>query len=119
MTKDLDYYMQLSYRTVVTEDKEEGGFALHCPELPGCMTCADTLEQGFAMMEDAKKCWFSACLEDGISIPEPSNLDDYSGQFKLRIPRSLHKSLAERSRNEGISMNQLCVYLLSSAVVER
>jgi predicted HicB family RNase H-like nuclease len=40
-------------------------------------------------------------------------LDDYSGQFKLRIPKSLHKALAEHSRREGISMNQYCLYLLS------
>ncbi|MCI5588370.1 MAG: type II toxin-antitoxin system HicB family antitoxin, partial [Lachnospiraceae bacterium] len=38
---------------------------------------------------------------------------DYSGQFKLRIPRSLHRSLVEHSKKEGISMNQYCVYLLS------
>ncbi|MCI8980594.1 MAG: toxin-antitoxin system HicB family antitoxin, partial [Clostridia bacterium] len=37
----------------------------------------------------------------------------YSGQFKLRMPKSLHKELAERSKAEGISMNQYCVYLLS------
>lgn len=54
-----------------------------------------------------------AALEDGISIHEPDNLGDYSGQFKLRIPRSLHRSLAEHSKREGVSMNQYCVYLLS------
>ena len=50
-----------------------------------------------------------------ISYPiyEPDSLENYSGQFKLRIPRSLHRSLAEHSQREGISMNQYCVYLLS------
>ena len=114
MKKDIDYYMGLSYRVEVVEDKEEGGFALHCPELPGCITCAETISQGFEMIEDAKRSWFEACLEDGIPIPEPNNINDYSGQFKLRIPKSLHKTLAERSRQEGISMNQYCLYLLSS-----
>jgi len=114
MKRDLNYYMGLSYRIEVVEDKEEGGFALHCPELPGCMTCAETISQGFEMIEDAKKCWFEACLEDGTAIPEPSRFSDYSGQFKLRIPKSLHKTLAERSRREGISMNQYCLYLLSN-----
>ena len=57
--------------------------------------------------------WLTAALEDGIPISEPGELDDYSGQFKLRLPKSLHKSLAEHSRAEGISMNQYCVYLLS------
>ncbi|MFA6663841.1 MAG: toxin-antitoxin system HicB family antitoxin, partial [Lachnospiraceae bacterium] len=28
-------------------------------------------------------------------------------------PKSLHRSLSEHSKEEGISMNQYCVYLLS------
>ena len=40
-------------------------------------------------------------------------LEDHSGQFRLRILRSLHRSLVEHSQREGISMNQYCVYLLS------
>lgn len=116
MDKNLEYYMSLPYRVEVVEDKAEGGFTLHCPELPGCMTCADTVEQGFQLLEDAKKCWFTACLEDNIAIPEPAKLEDYSGQFKLRLPKSLHKLLAQRSREEGISMNQYCVYLLSKGI---
>lgn len=62
---------------------------------------------------DAKKAWMEAALEEGIEIYEPDSLEEYSGQFKLRIPRSLHRSLAEHSRREGISMNQYCVYLLA------
>jgi len=114
MNKDLSYYMGLNYKVEVVEDKDEGGYALSCPELAGCMTCADNLQDGFKMIEDAKKSWFTACIEDGIEIPEPTHLEDYSGQFKLRIPKTLHKTLAERSRREGISMNQYCLYLLSS-----
>lgn len=60
-----------------------------------------------------KKAWFEAVLEEGGKIHEPDSLEDYSGQFKLRIPRSLHRSLAEHSKREGISMNQYCMYLLS------
>ena len=116
MSKDLNYYMSLPYRVEVVEDKEEGGYALHCPELSGCMTCADTIEQGFRMIEDAKREWFMACLEDGITIPEPSRLEDYRGQFKLRLPKSLHRLLAQRSDEEGVSMNQYCVYLLSKGI---
>ena len=116
MNKNLDYYMSLNYRIEVMEDKEEGGYAFSCPELKGCITCADTIQQGFEMIADAKKSWLTACLEEGIPIPEPGNINEYSGQFKLRIPKSLHKALAERSQQEGISMNQYCVYLLSSMV---
>ena len=114
MKKDLSYYMNLNYKIEVVEDKEEGGYAFSCPELKGCVTCAETFQKGFEMIVDAKKSWFLACIEDGIQIPEPSIESEYSGQFKLRIPKSLHKTLAERSRQEGISMNQYCLYLLSN-----
>ena len=116
MNRELNYYMGLSYRVEIVEDKEEGGYALRCPELPGCMTYAETVEKGMEMIEDAKKCWLTACIEDNIPIPEPSVMQDYSGQFKLRMPKSLHKALAEQSKQEGISMNQYCVYLLSGRI---
>ena len=117
--KDLDYYMNLNYRVEVLKAEEGEGYVLHYPELKGCITCADTIQQGFDMIEDAKKCWFTACIEDNIPIPEPSQFEDYSGQFKLRMPKSLHKTLAERSRQEGISMNQYCLYLLSGGVNQK
>ena len=115
MNKNIEYYLGLNYRIEVLKSKEGEGYTLRCPELRGCITCANTLEEGFEMIEDAKLSWFEACIEDKITIPEPYDLEDYSGQFKLRIPKSLHKILAEKSRQEGISMNQYCLYLLSNS----
>lgn len=47
------------------------------------------MESAVANALDAKKAWLEAALEDGVEIHEPDSLEDYSGQFKLRIPRSL------------------------------
>ena len=57
--------------------------------------------------------WLATAIEDGIAIQEPDSIEDYSGQFKLRLPRSLHRQLALQSKREGVSMNQYCVFLLS------
>ena len=111
--KTLNDYMAMSYRMEIVEDKDEGGFVVTYPDLPGCITCGKTIESAVANAADAKKAWLEAALEEGIEIQEPDSLEDYSGQFKLRIPRSLHRMLAEHSKREGISMNQHCVYLLS------
>ena len=111
--KTLNDYMAMSYRMEIVEDKDEGGFVVTYPDLPGCITCGKTLESAVANATDAKKAWIEAALEEGIEIQEPDSLENYSGQFKLRIPRSLHRMLAEHSKREGISMNQYCVYLLS------
>ena len=111
--RTLEEYMRLPYRMEIIPDTIEGGFAVRFPELPGCLTCADTMEEAVRNVEDCKREWLVAAIEDGTPIPEPMTDEDYSGQFKLRIPKSLHKSLAEHSKAEGISMNQYCLYLLT------
>ena len=111
--KTIDEYMAMNYRMEIVEDRDEGGFVASLPELPGCLTIGDTIEEAIHNMEDAKKSWLEAALESGYEIQEPGSLEEFSGQFKLRIPRSLHRSLVEHAKREGISMNQYCVYLLT------
>ncbi len=111
--KTLNDFMKLSYRMEIMEDTDEGGFVVSYPDLPGCITCGETVEKAVENALDAKKAWLEAALEEGLQIYEPDSLETYSGQFKLRLPRSLHRALAEHSQKEGISMNQYCVYLLS------
>lgn len=111
--KTLNEYMALPYKMEIVEEQEEGGFVVSFPDLPGCITSGETVESAVVNATDAKKAWLEAALEEGITIREPDSLEDYSGQFKLRIPKSLHRILAEHSKKEGISMNQYCLYLLS------
>ena len=116
MNKNIDYYMALPYRMEIIPDVEEGGYTACYPDLPGCLTCSETMEGNIANAHDAKRIWIEAALADGIEIAEPNidnDLSDYSGQFKLRMPRSLHRSLSVNAKKEGISMNQYCIYLLS------
>ena len=111
--KTLNDYLALSYRMEIIRDNDEGGFVASYPDLPGCITCRETEEEALKNALNAKKAWLEAALEENIEIPEPDSLEAYSGQFKLRLPRSLHRALAEHSQREGISMNQYCVYLLA------
>ena len=87
--------------------------AIHSGEAWSGVPCGETEEEALKNALDAKKAWLEAALEENIEIPEPDSLEAYSGQFKLRLPRSLHRALAEHSQREGISMNQYCVYLLA------
>ena len=111
--KTLDYYMSLPYKVSIQPDPAEGGYVAWYPDLPGCVTVGETLEEAFTNAEDARRAWLEAAVEDGNWIAEPTLMDSYSGQFKLRIPKSLHRSLAEHAQEEGTSMNQYCLYLLA------
>lgn len=111
--KTINDYMNLPYKMEIVPDMDEGGFVVSYPDLPGCITCGETIEEALINAKDAKKAWLEAAIESGVEINVPDSLEDYSGQFKLRIPKSLHKQLSEHSKREGISMNQYCLYLLT------
>lgn len=113
--KTVKEYMDLPYKMEIVHDPYEGGYVVSFPELPGCLTCGDTLDEALKNAKEAQELWFEVKLECKEEIPEPDYLNDnYSGQFKLRIPKDLHRSLALNAKKEGVSMNQYCMYLLSS-----
>ena len=43
MMKTLNDYLAMSYRMEIVEDKNEGGFVVSFPELPGCIACFYTI----------------------------------------------------------------------------
>jgi len=67
MAKDLNYYLSLHYPFVVQQD-ENGSYFIEYPDLPGCMSCAPTLEEVIKMGEDAKACWIESALEDDQEV---------------------------------------------------
>lgn len=111
--KTIEEYMKLPYRMEIIQDPDEGGYVASYPDLPGCLTSADSIGKVVENAAEAKADWLRAAMEDGYPIPEPDTLDKYSGQTRLRLPRSLHRSLAINSKREGVSMNSYCVYLLA------
>jgi predicted RNase H-like HicB family nuclease len=113
--KDLQHYMGLKYPFTLEKD-EDGSYFIQFPDLPGCMTCGDTMETAIAMGEDAKKCWIESALKDGDFIPEPKAVEDYPDSFNLRLPKALYRQLSTNASAEGVSMNQYCLYLLSNGM---
>lgn len=67
--KTLEDYMAMPYRMEIVEDTKEGGFVISCPDLPGCLTFGETLEEAMRNADDAKKAWLLAAMEDGLEIP--------------------------------------------------
>ena len=116
--KTLEEYMSLPYKLEIVPDQTEGGYVASYPDLRGCITTGETLAEIAANAEDARREWLIAAMEQGIEIPEPLAEAEYSGQFKLRILKALHGALAQHSKEQGVSMNQYCLYLLTKNDVE-
>lgn len=110
--KPLEHYLDLQYPFVVHTDPD-GGYVIVYPDLPGCLSQAESLEEIPAMAEDARTGWIETEYEEGRNIPEPSH-QEYSGKFNVRLPKSLHRALADAAAQDGVSLNQYVVMLLSS-----
>ncbi|MFC1937585.1 toxin-antitoxin system HicB family antitoxin [Chloroflexota bacterium] len=112
-TKPLEYYLGLNY-PVTLYHAEEGGFAAEIEDLPGCLTQGETVEEAMENIEEARQLWVKAAYEDGVEIPIPRTDEEYSGRFLVRIPKSLHRRLAEQARYQGVSLNQYVESILSA-----
>jgi antitoxin HicB len=110
--ESLEHYLGVQYPVRLIAERE-GGYTALVPDLEGVMTQGETLEEAAAMAEDARRGWIEVEYERGNDIPPPSYLEEHSGKFNVRIPRSLHRSLAMAAEDEGISLNQYVVALLA------
>jgi antitoxin HicB len=107
----VERYLTLKYPMEIVED--DGGWAVSVPDLPGCNSFGTTPEDAIRNIQEAKELWIKSQAQSGGEIPEPTNEDDFSGKFVLRIPRALHRSLAYQAKTQGISLNQYAGCLLS------
>ena len=50
----------------------DDGISVEFPDLPGCLTCGDTVEEAFRMAQEALEGYLSILEEDGDPIPAPT-----------------------------------------------
>jgi predicted RNase H-like HicB family nuclease len=66
----------MTKRYLVVYAKCKGSnFSGHAPDVPGCVSAGDTLEEMQVMMREALEFHLSGMLEDGEMIPEPITTD--------------------------------------------
>jgi antitoxin HicB len=109
--KVLDRYLALKYPIEIIED--EDGVVATIPDLPGCASFGETIEEAVRNVAATKALWIKGRVESKQVVPEPSTVDEFSGKFVLRIPRVLHKSLDREAKRQGVSLNQYILHLLS------
>lgn len=73
--RDTGYFMRLEYPIQIIEDPVDGGYTVSIPDLPGCITCCQRWQDIPAMIADAKRAWITAAIEEGIQIPELTNME--------------------------------------------
>ena len=49
--------MSMSYKMEIIEDQDEGGFVISYPDLPGCITCGETIESAMQNAKGSEQHW--------------------------------------------------------------
>ena len=92
--------VEMTKRYLVVYAKCKGSnFSGHAPDVPGCVSAADTLDEMNIMMREALEFHLEGIVEDGDTIPEPTTMtvdlkaDDFEdvdyfiiGQLEVKVP---------------------------------
>lgn len=105
---------QTAYAIMVEplSEADGGGWLATVPALPGCMADGDTPEEALADAEAAIGEWKAAAKALGRDIPGAGSL----GQWRQRVPRSLHEKLKIVAAREGVSLNAYVANVLAQSV---
>ena len=97
----------------------DGGYVAIFPDLPGCMTQGETLEETIEMANEARELWLECEYDtDPNDIPLPSYPIDYSGKLNVRIPKLLHQLLLDAAERDDVSLDQYITMLLTRGEAE-
>lgn len=107
-------------RVFPVSQENGGGWAAVVPELPGCSACGDSPSDAMAELQDAIDSWIQVTREFGDCVPEPKQWapDKFSGKLTVRLPKSLHRELAECASEQGVSINSLMVSMISRGLAQ-
>ncbi len=65
----------MRYPIAIEPGDETTAFGVVVPDLPGCFSAGDTLDEALTGAEEAAAAWIDATLDAGGAIPAPSSLE--------------------------------------------
>lgn len=120
--------------------EEDGGYSVEVPDLLGCITQGDNLEEAMEMAQDAALGWILTTIEEEEEIPKPSQIEEIKMEgngFKTLLlldidlytekygrKKSVKKTLTipewlnKRAEKVGINFSQALQEILLSKIVK-
>ena len=64
---------------IVIEPANDGSYSAYLPDVPGCVSCGDTVEEVKASIQEALDFHLEGLRRAGLPVPEPTSVSDYVG----------------------------------------
>ena len=115
----------IRYPVAIEPGTDKTAFGVVVPDLPGCFSAGDTMDEAMVNAEEAAALWIDAALDANQSIPAPSSLDalrgkrEYHGwlfglialdpallddtveRINITLPRRILKRIDSKARESG------------------
>ncbi|WP_395714442.1 type II toxin-antitoxin system HicB family antitoxin [Reyranella sp.] len=129
----------MRYPILIEEGTDSTAFGVVVPDLPGCFSAGDTLDEAVEAAKEAAAAWIDAALDRGVSVPAPSSLqaarklrgykgwavglieledtyfDDTAERVNITLPRRVLQRLDDMARATGQSRSGLIAQLTVSS----
>ena len=110
---NLDQY-QFTVRPLSKD--EGGGYLVEYPDVPGCMSDGETVEEAISNGREALRDCMEVFRESGRKRPQ---VTIEAAQWRQRVPRTLYSKLTKQAENEGVSINSLVTAIIAEAIGAR
>lgn len=108
--------MDNRYSFNIEWSEEDQEYVATCPAFPGLSAFGETEEEALREAKIALQGFIETCQAQNIPLPEPQIRETYSGQFRVRLPKSLHRQAADLAAKDEISLNQLVISAVEARV---
>jgi predicted RNase H-like HicB family nuclease len=105
--------MAFKYRIVTEWSDEDRAFVARVPALgPGCMAHGETEGEAAKEARKAAQLMLEVIADEGKAAPPEDASPDYSGQLRLRLPKTMHERISHLATAEGVSLNTMLLTLI-------
>ncbi len=108
MAKEVDRY---TYRVTWSEEDDE--YVGLCAELPSLSWLEKSPEKALSGVRKLVRDTIADLKKSKETVPDPISTRPYSGKFMVRIPPDVHRMLAIKAAESGVSINRLVSSKLS------
>lgn len=115
----------MRYPIVIELGSEDAAYGVVFPDLPGCFSAGDTLDEAIKNASEAAALWIEDALDSGITVPPPSSIevvrenpewagwvlaladvdpmlfDQQAERVNITLPRRVLSRLDRRAKEEG------------------
>ena len=98
---------------------EDGGYVATIPGVQGLSALGESTDEALSELKVAADAYFKSLKKAGRPMPVLEKITPFSGQLRLRMPKSLYGELSQAAESEGVSLNTYLISLLASEHTRR